>query len=441
MNNSTVSWTTQKVIQLEKNHQLPGFQSIADLAGIVVDRALNAEIWDIEGKRYIDFFTGVGVCSIGHSNPKYVQRVSDQLGKCIVGAFYTETRAKYFSLLSQQLPNSLNKIQMYSTGSEANEAAIKLVKAATGKHEIVSFWGGFHGKTQATLSLHGGDRKHGWGPMFPGFSQTPYAYCYRCPFDLKYPGCEFHCVDFAEQFTENNTTGDIAAIIVEPIQGTNGNIIPPNGYIRKLRELADKYQALLILDEVITGFGRTGKMFAFEHEPGVIPDVLVLGKSMASGVPTSAVVSRSELVQDTIFGQPSAAASTFGGNPLSSAASLATLEIIIEDKLVEQSRMLGQFVESRICSWMERFPIVGNAKNLGLMIGIELVETSSKQPLRKNITRAIFQELMARGVLAMAYGSKIRLYPPLSISKSLLEEGFMIIEDVFDNVNRTMVSG
>lgn len=438
MSESTALQLTERIISLERSSQLPGFQAMSDLAGIVVDRALNAEVWDIEGRRYIDFFTGVGVCGIGHSHPEYVRQVTEQLQRCIVGTFYTDVRAKYFDLLARQLPPSLGKVQMYSTGSEAVEAALKLARAATGKHEIVSFWGGFHGKTQAALSLHGGDRKHGWAPMVPGSCQVPYAYCYRCPLQLRYPGCEFSCVDFADQYIESNTTGDIAAIIVEPVQGTNGNIVPPRGYLHELRRLADRHGALLIADEVITGFGRTGLMFAFEHDPGVLPDVVVLGKSMASGVPTSAIVSRSELVEGTVFGEPSAAASTFGGNPLSSVASLATLEIILEQDLVARARALGALTAPILASWVERFPFVGNAGNVGLMIGVELVEPGSKRPLRKELTGRIFRELMERGLLAMAYGSRIRIYPPLTIAPALLEEGLRIIEDVFGLIGETL---
>jgi 4-aminobutyrate aminotransferase-like enzyme len=422
-------WSTERIIGLERSSQLPGFQAMSDLAGIVVDRALNAEVWDVEGRRYIDFFTGVGVAGIGHSHPEYVRRVTEQLRRCIVGTFYTDVRARYFDLLSRQLPPGLGKIQMYSTGSEAVEAALKLARAATGRHEVLSFWGGFHGKTQGALSLHGGDRKHGWAPMLPGSHQAPYAYCYRCPFQLQHPACEFHCVDFVDQCIESNTTGDIAAVVVEPIQGTSGNIVPPRGYLRELRRLADRHGALLVVDEVITGFGRTGRMFAFEHEPAVVPDVVVLGKSMASGVPTSAIVSRSELVEGTVFGEPSAAASTFGGNPLSSVASLATLEIILEEDLVARAGTLGELAAPVLASWVERFPFVGSASNVGLMIGVELVEPGSKRPLPGELTRRVFRDLMARGLLAMAYGSRIRIYPPLTISRSLLEEGLGIIED------------
>ncbi|MFI1012779.1 aspartate aminotransferase family protein [Streptomyces sp. NPDC020965] len=423
--------STAHIVEREKQHRLPGGQSMTDLAGIVVDRALNAEVWDKDGKRYLDFFTGVGVCNIGHSHPRFLADVNDQLGSFAVGTFYTDVRSRYYELLSSRLPERLGRIHMFSTGSEAVEAAVKLARAATGKHEIVSFWGGFHGKTQGALSLHGGPRKHRSGPFPPGSHQVPYAYCYRCPLQLEHPTCDHHCVGFAEQSIENGSVGDIAAIIVEPVQGTNGNIIPPRGYLRALRQLADRHGALLILDEVITGFGRTGSLFAFEQDPETAPDVVVLGKAMASGLPASAIVSRADLVEGTPFGAPSAAASTFGGNPLASAAALSTLRILLDEELPERSRRLGESVSRRLASWVEEFPFVGNAGNVGLMVGVELVEPGSKRPLPKDVTRGIFRELMARGVLAMAYDSRIRIYPPLSIPEHHLEEGLDAFEATF----------
>jgi 4-aminobutyrate aminotransferase-like enzyme len=432
------SAVTADVIELEKRHQLPGAQSMSDLAGIVVDHARDAEVWDRDGKRYLDFYTGVGSCNIGHSHPEFQRQLTEQLNRFMVGTFYTDVRARYYELLAAQLPEHLKQIHMFSTGSEAVEAAVKLARAATGRQEVLSFWGGFHGKTQGALSLHGGPRRHGSGPYPPGTHHVPYAYCYRCPFQLTHPDCDHHCVDFAEQSVANGSSGDLAAVIVEPVQGTNGNIVPPAGYLRTLRRLADQHGALLILDEVITGFGRTGAMFAFEHDPSIAPDVVVLGKSMASGVPASAIVSRSELVAGTSFATPSAASSTFGGNPLASAAALATLRILLEERLPEQAKRLGDAVAPRLASWVDEFPIVGNAASVGLMIGVELVWPGTRDPLPKELTRRIFRELVDRGVLAMAYDSRIRLYPPLSIPEQQLHDGLDGFEEAFRAVSRSI---
>lgn len=421
--------TGADLIDMERRHRLPGSQAMSDLAGIVVDRARNAEVWDTEGRRYLDLFTGVGVCNIGHSHPRFREQVAAQLDRVIVGTFHTEVRARYYELLTRQLPERLSGVHMFSTGSEAVEAAVKFARSATGRQEVLSFWGGFHGKTQGALGLHSGPRKHRSGPFPPGTLHTPYAYCYRCPLRREPDSCGLACLDFAAEAIAHHGTGDLAAIIVEPVQGTSGNIIPAPGFLRGLRRLADDHGALLILDEVITNFGRTGAMFAFEHDPQIAPDIVVLGKAMASGVPASAIVSRPELIEGTPFAAPSAAASTFGGNPLASVAALATLQIMLEEKLPARSRTLGERIAPRLARWAETFPYVGNAANLGLMIGVELVRPGTKQPLPRDITTRFFRALMDRGVLAMAYDSRIRIYPPLTIPTEQLDEAFDAFED------------
>lgn len=432
-----LSPTTQKIISKLSKHSLPGGPQITEYAGIVVDHAENAYIWDSDGKRYIDFFTGVGVCNIGHSHPKFQEYMMKQLARCSVGSFYTEVRAQLYESITEFLPSNLKQIHMYSTGSEAVEAAIRLARAASGREEVISFWGGFHGKTQGAMSLHAGPRKRDVGPLPTGTHHVPYAYCYRCPLNLSFPSCQFACVELAKNSIKQSTTGNIAAIIIEPVQGTNGNIVPPPGYLKEIRKLADDLGALLIFDEVITGFGRTGQFFAYEHE-GIAPDILVLGKAMGSGVPTSAIISDASLVENTPFSSPSAASSTFGGNPLSSAAALATVEIIRDEHLIERSRELGKLVESFIESWPKDLAVVGNIGILGLMIGIELVIPGTTRPLPSEVTRQFFSSLVRRGIIAMAYGSRIRLYPPLSINDSDLQEGLLAIQSELQFLSKSV---
>ena len=423
-----ISPITKKIISKFSKHSLPGGASIVEYAGIVVDRAENAYIWDIDGNRYIDFFTGVGVCNIGHSHPKFQERMIEQLARCSVSSLYIDTRAQLYEKITEFLPSNLKQIHMYSTGSEAVEAAIRLARAASGREEVVSCWGGFHGKTQGAISLHAGPRKQGVGPLPTGAHHIPYAHCYRCPLNLKFPKCQYACVELARRTILESTTGNIAAIIIEPVQGTNGNIVPPPGYLKQMRKLADDLGALLIFDEVITGFGRTGRFFAYEHE-NVVPDILVLGKAMGSGVPTSAIISDGTLVKNTSFSSPSAASSTFGGNPLSSAAALATVEIIRDENLVERSCKLGKVAKSIIESWSKEIAVVGNTGILGLMIGLELVHPETNRPFSREVMRKFFSSLLSQGVLAMAYDNRIRLYPPLSIDESDLQEGLLVIQN------------
>lgn len=424
--NKYVSPTTQEIISKFSKHSLPGGASITEYAGIVVDHAKNSYIWDINGNQYIDFFTGVGVCNIGHSHPKFQETMSKQLERCSVGSFYTDVRAQFYESIMEFLPSNLKQLHMFSTGSEAVEAAIRFARAASGREEIVSFWGGFHGKTQGAISLHAGPRKRDVGPLPTGTHHIPYAYCYRCPLNRSLSDCQYACVELAKNTIKQSTTGNIAAIIIEPVQGTNGNIVPPFGYLKKIRKLADELGALLIFDEVITGFGRTGRFFAYEHE-SVVPDILVLGKAMGSGVPASAIISDKKLVENTSFSSPSAASSTFGGNPLASAAALATVEIIRDEHLVERSHELGKLVENIIKPWPRELAVVGNTGNLGLMIGIELVFPGTNRPLPHELTRQFFSSLLSRGVIAMAYDSRIRLYPPLTINDYDLEKGLLAI--------------
>ncbi|NRN27052.1 aspartate aminotransferase family protein [Photorhabdus heterorhabditis] len=425
--NQAPSPTTQEIISKFSKYSLPGGPIITEYANIVVDHAENAHIWDTDGNRYIDFFTGVGVCNIGHSHPKFQECMTKQLVRCTVGSFYTDVRAQLHESLAEFLPSNLQQMHMFSTGSEAVEAAIRFARAASGREEVISFWGGFHGKTQGAISLHAGPRKKDVGPLPTGTHHVPYAYCFRCPLKLGFPGCQYACVEIARNTIKESTTGNIAAIIIEPVQGTNGNIVPPPGYLKEIRKLADDFGALLIFDEVITGFGRTGRFFAYEHE-NVVPDILVLGKAMGSGVPTSAIISDATLVENTPFSAPSAASSTFSGNPLASAAALATVEIIRDEHLVERSRELGKLAESIIESWSRDLPVVGNTGILGLMIGLELIFPGTNRPLPVELTYQFFSSLLSRGIIAMAYGSRIRLYPPLSINDSDLQEGLLAIQ-------------
>jgi len=245
----------------EQKYMSPGLQEVAQLAQLTIRRGNGCWLEDMDGKKYLDFMAGVAVASLGHSHPKFVKSLQDQLEKSFVGSFTSENRLELLRLIASITPGNLNKIQLYSGGAEAVEAAIRLAKAYTKNFEVISFWGGFHGKTGGVMGLIGDPWKQNWGPIHPGLHIAPYADCYRCPFKMEYPGCGIYCLEFLEKFIENNTAGSIAAIIIETMQGTAGNIIPPPEFIRGVLEIAHKHGALLIADEMITGFGRTGKMF------------------------------------------------------------------------------------------------------------------------------------------------------------------------------------
>ncbi len=279
---------SKALFDAEALYLAPGTQSVALFSQLAIDRGEGAILYDVDGNRYVDLLAGVGVASIGYAHPKYVAAMQRQVARVHVGSFTTEHRAALVKLLAELTPGDLNRSQFYSSGAEAIEAALRLAKARTGHTEVIGFWGGFHGKTGGVLPLLGSSFKHALGPLMPGAYLSPYASCARCAFDKTFPSCEWHCVDFLRNKIQLETTRDVAAIIVEPIQGTAGNVVPPPGYLKLLRELADELGALLICDEMITGFGRTGKMFAIEHE-SVLPDVLAVGKGFGGGFPMSGV--------------------------------------------------------------------------------------------------------------------------------------------------------
>jgi 4-aminobutyrate aminotransferase-like enzyme len=379
----------------------------------------------------VDLLAGVGVASLGYAHPRYVTEMTRQLERVHVGSFTSEHRAALVQLIARLAPGDLNRTQLYSSGAEAVEAAVRLAKAATGRHEIVGFWGGFHGKTGGVLPLLSGSFKHSLGPLAPGNYSSPYASCARCAFAKTFPSCRWHCVDFLRSKIAAETTNDIAAIIVEPIQGTAGNIIPPAGYLVELRALATEIGALLICDEMITGFGRTGKMFAVEHD-AIVPDVLLVGKGFGGGFPVSGIVIREPVAFSKPWANPSGSSSSYGGNPLAAAAAHITIQTIVDDGLVEHSRRLGTMMLAEMRSWEKQIPIVSDVRGRGLMLGMDLVVPGTRKLLDKKTTRWIFDTLIGRGVIAMIYNPEVRINPPLVITDEQAMEALATVRAVLE---------
>ena len=287
---------SQELRKREDEHLAPGLQSFALMAGIAVKEARGSAVTDVDGNTLIDIIGGIGVNALGHSHPEYVRAVQAQVEKASVGSFTSEPRVKLFEKLAEHRPSpGLHRAQLYSSGAEAVESALRLAKSYTGKYEFVSFSGGFHGKTMGVLSLMGSEFKNGFGPMVPGSHIAPYADCYRCPLKLNYPSCGLACVEATRQQIKQNSSGKIAAFLIEPMQGTAGNVIPPKEFLPAVKEVAREFDALLIVDEMITGFGRTGKYWGSEHS-GVEPDIITLGKQFGGGFPISAILSKDEIV-------------------------------------------------------------------------------------------------------------------------------------------------
>ncbi len=428
------------VFEEESRFMAPGLQSIALFSRLVVKEARGVRVTDIDGNSYIDFTAGIGVGSVGHAHPHYVRVLSEQIARANFGSFCSQNRVEFLRLLTSMTPEGLNAVQMYSGGAEAVEAALRLAKSVTHKYEFAGFWGGFHGKTGGVMGLLGDTSfKAGLGPLMPGvYLPGPYAYCYRCKFGLRHPECGFACLEWFREGLKRQSSHNIAAILVETIQGTAGNVVPPKGFIKAVQEVAREFGALLIADEMITGFGRTGRTWGVDRD-GIVPDVMTLGKGIGGGFPMSALASSMEAASAKPFGNPSGSSSSYGGNPMAAAAGRAVLEIIRDENLIENSRKVGAFLKSKLLEFKEHCRIIGDVRGEGLMIGVELVaDRKTKEPLNKTSTRRLFHECLDRGLISMCYGYNIRINPPLIITEDEALEGFEALKDALQVVENSL---
>lgn len=412
----------------EKNHLAPGLQQVVQWARLCIEEGRGCYIRDTDGNVYIDFMGGSGVNSIGHSNPEYIMALSEQMNQWMIGGFTSNARLSMLATLNGIYPKGLDSIQLYSGGSEAVEAAFRLAKSYTKKSEFLGFWNGFHGKTLGSIAITDGANR-GLGPNAPGFQTAPYAYCYRCPLRLQYPDCDFACVDHVRDVIKHGTSGSLAGIVVEPIQGRAGNVVPPRGYLEELLAVTREHDALLIVDESITGFGRTGSMFACEYE-NVVPDILIVGKGMGNGYPVTGVISSKDIFSASPFSEPSSSSSSYGGFPLACRAVDVTIQTIIKDNLVQNSLLMGDYFLEHLLSLETQSKIVGKVYGRGLMIGIELtIDKPSKTPIPKELMEKIFLTLLEKGLLVMVGGNSIRLYPPLNVEKQELDIAIEILNE------------
>ena len=424
---------SQAMRQREDAHMAPGLQGYAVMAGITVNEARGSAVTDVDGNTFLDFIGGINVNALGHSHPRYVAAVQQQVAAVSVGSFTAPARVELVERLASHAPApGVHRLQLYSGGSEAVESALRLAKSHTGKYEFISFWGGFHGKTMGSLSLMGSRFKHSLGPMVPGSHMVPYADCYRCPLGTEYPRCGLACAELARQHAKTATAGSVAAIVIEPMQGTAGNVIPPKEFLPAIRGVADEIGALLIADEMITGFGRTGRRWGVEHS-GVRPDIVTVGKAFGGGFPVSGVLTTDEISQAKPWSVPSGSSSSYGGNPLAAAAAATALRIIDEEHLVENSRLVGEQMLHELEGFAERFPFVGFVQGSGLFLRIELVkDRKTKEPLPRKITERIFMECVRRGLLTMAYSASFRLQPALTLDEATAKNGLAILAEVFE---------
>ena len=420
----------------EQEYIAPGLQTIALYAQLAIDGGAGATLRDLDGNEYLDLVAGIGVASLGYGHPDWAQAVGEQAAKTAVGSFTTPHRLNFLKTLASVTPKGLTRCQLYSSGAEAVEAALRLAKSKTGKFEVVGFWGGFHGKTQGVMGLLNDGFKNGYGATAPGLHLSPYPDSRNCPFGTKEPhDCGAHSLSFLREKIKRETTGSVAAIIIEPVQGTNGNVIPPAGFFKGVRDIAKEIGAVFISDEMITGFGRTGKMFGCDHE-GVIPDMMTIGKGFGGGFPVSGVVTSDETASSKPWSNPSGSSSSYGGNPLASAACDITLRVILRDKLVENAAKVGAAMLKRLEEIKAKQPLIGSLRGRGLMIGVDLINPKDGKSLDKAICREVFEEGLKRGVLTMAYNPSLRINPPLVITEAEALRGLDLLGESLAAVSR-----
>jgi len=427
---------TAEYLEMAEQYECKGY---AGHAPVVWQSASGCIVTDVDGNEYIDWTSGVLVTNVGHCHPHHVQMIQDAVAKLQCPyAYPTPERITVSKRLVDSMPDcarNLDRCFILTTGSEATEAAMRLARRYTGRHEILSFWGGFHGRTGSAMSAAGSiGTKRQWGPLMPGHIYSPYPYCYRCPFGMEPQTCNFHCLSWLDQIVEVESTGDLAAVILEPYQGGAGFIFPPEGWLTRVQEWCRQRDALFIMDEVQASFGRTGKYLCIEHE-GLTPDMLCLGKGIGSGMPTAALMAEARLFDILQSGEMS---STSGGNPIACAACHAVLDILEEEKLVENSQKMGQYMLERFKQLEAACNVLGQARGKGLVIGLELVKDSGTKEPAPDLTNQVIDRMARKGVVCGKvgiHGNVIRVAPPLVITQDLVDKSIDAFETVLQELS------
>jgi 4-aminobutyrate aminotransferase / (S)-3-amino-2-methylpropionate transaminase / 5-aminovalerate transaminase len=384
---------------------------------VVITQARGATVTDETGKTYTDLFAGISVVNAGHCNPAVLAAAKaqmDQLVHCCSYVYHVPKVADLAEKLAQITPGRLQKSFFGNGGAEANEGAMRLAKQATKRQEFISLQGSFHGRSLATLSITGNcGRKRGGGPYLSGCAYHPAAYCYRCPYDKAYPSCDLHCAKDLERTIQFDTADNVAAFIAEPVMGEGGIVTPPPGYFQELKKVLDNHGILLFVDEVQSGFGRTGKLFAIEHW-GVEPDILTMAKGIADGFPLSCFIAREEIADAF---RPGDHLSTFGGNPVSCAAALANIDYFEQERLCDQAAAKGKVLLGALKDLQKTQPLIGEVRGHGLMIGVELVRDARKSPATEEAGRvkALLREKGFLIGVGGTWGNVLRIQPPLVI--------------------------
>jgi 4-aminobutyrate aminotransferase len=407
--------------------------SLKKATDLVIDRAEGPYLYTIDGERYLDFVQGIAVNQLGHCHPALVEAACEQIRRMAHVSFNLVSYPAALEMaaeLKKLLPGGIDSFFFTNTGAEAVEGALKLARYVSGRTSIIAFRGSFHGRTMGAASVTSSSvsfRKH-YAPFMPQVYFAPYPYCYRCPFSQRAENCHLECLEYLRQDLNYIIPAeDVAAVLFEPIQGEGGYIVPPQRYLEGLNSLARGMGAFLIFDEIQTGMGRTGKLFASENF-NVFPDIMCLGKAVGGGYPLSIIAARQDIMEGWL---PGSHGTTFGGHPVACAAGLAMLRIISTPEFLTSVGLKGEIFRSQLRNLQSRFPTIGDVRGLGLMNAIEMVDEQG-QPNPK-LANIITERLRERKILVLTCGVKgqaIRFIPPLNIDQNLLKEFFDVLEEV-----------
>ena len=400
-----------------------------------VESAKGALVWDVEGKEYIDFAGGIGGMNVGHSHPKVVAALKDQAERfthtCLMVAPYASA-VQLAEKICQAAPGEGPKAVAYITsGAEAVENAVKIARRYTRRTGVVALANGYHGRTMLTMAMTGRVMpfKAGFGPFAPEVYTIGSPYCYRCPIGKTYPACDTACADLLrELFVKTVSADDLACMVMEPVLGEGGFIVPPKEYVQKIKAICEEHGIVFVSDEIQAGIARTGKMFAIEHF-NVVPDLITTAKSLAAGMPIAAVVGKRKIMDSV---HPGGVGGTYSGNPLGCAAGLAVFDILESEDLMNRSEAIGRKVRTRFDAFKENYPLVGDVRGLGAMVAMELVtDRESKKPATE-LAKALTGRCLEKGLLVLAsgtYGNVVRILSPLVITDKQLERGLQILEE------------
>ncbi len=414
---------------------------VSVMAPVVAAKAHGSLVTDVDGNTYIDLSGGVGVVNVGHNNDAVVDAIKDQAGRFLHTDYSVIPYDSYVSLAEELVElapgDGPKKACFFNSGAESVENAVKIARAASGRGGMIAFEGAFHGRTLMALTLTSKPRpyKEGLGPFAPEVYRVPYAYCYRCPLGLEYPVCGVRCAEALDRaFTSMVAPSDTAAVIIEPVQGEGGFVVPPPEFLPRIAEICRKHGVFLIVDEIQTGFCRTGRVFACQHY-GIEPDLLCLAKSLAAGMPLSAVVGRADVMDAPADGR---IGGTYVGNPLACAAALEVVKIIRGNDLSSRAREIGARITRRLKGMQENITIIGDVRSLGAMVGVELVrDRETKEPASAE-TAKVIAKAMKRGVIIPRcgiYSNVLRFLNPLTITDAELDEALDVLEVCLTEVN------